>query len=85
MSEQEILVDDLVQMLEHEMLSKLALAKMTYDVRQVTRVEQESEEILQSLQSGPGDPLGEARIKVRDSINEWVNVVNNWISRGEEP
>lgn len=85
MSEEGILVDDLVQMVEREMLTKMALAKMTYDARHVARVEQESEEILRSLQSGPGDPLGEARIKVRDAIRDWVDVVNNWLSRGEEP
>jgi len=81
------LVDDLMQMLEREMWSKVGLDQMTYDTRHVERLEQEIEEVRQSKQSALGDDreLMEAKTRVREAITDWVDVFNNWLSRGEEP
>lgn len=81
------LVDDLMQILEREMWSKMGLEQMTYDTRHVERLEQEIEEIRQSKQSALGDDreLMEAKTGVREAITDWVDVFNNWLIRGEEP
>ena len=81
------LVDDLMQILEREMWSKMGLEQMTYDTRPVERLEQEIEEVRQSKQSDLGDDrkLMEAKTRVSEAITDWVDVFNNWLSRGEGP
>jgi len=84
-SEEQGLVDNLVQLVEQEILSNMVLSKMTYDTPPHRTAVQQAEEILLHMQSALGDPLGEARVKARDAIRDWVAMVNEWISRPEEP
>ena len=85
MSEGQKLVDNLVQLVEREILSKMVLPMMTYDTAPHSTAVQQAEEILLSMQSALGDSLGDARVKARDAIRDWVAIVNEWISRPEEP
>ena len=87
MFDEQQLVDDLMQMLEHEMFSKTVVDQKTYDTRHVERLEQEIEDVRQSKQSALGDDLElmEAKTRVREAIKGWVAIVNEWIGRPEEP
>ena len=85
MAEEQELVDNLVQLVEQEILSKMILPNMTYDTPPHRTAVQQAEEILLSMQSALGDSLGDARVKARDAIRDWVAIVNEWISRPEEP
>ena len=85
LSEKQQLVDDLLKMVEDKILTEMVVSGMTYDTTSRERVLEEIEDIRLRAQSAFGDPVGEAREKARSAIRDWVDVVEDWTSRSEEP
>ena len=85
MSEKQELADQIVKMVENKILTQMLLSNMTYDTVPRDIVAEEMEDIRLRVQSAFGNPFGEAREKARSVIRDWVDVVEHWTSRSEEP